>query len=328
MTPTGQAPTRELIDLSPAAREVRAAVLDGLTGARKTLPCKLLYDERGSQWFERICDLDEYYPTRTELSIMRDHVHAMAEAIGPDAAVIEYGSGSSTKSRLLLEHLHAPAAYIPIEISRQILLESCRALRRAFAPLRVVPVCADYTKALRLPDLDVEPRRRVVYFPGSTIGNFHPHEAQAFLARSGRLVGDGGGMLLGVDLIKDRPTLEAAYDDREGVTAAFNLNLLHRINRELGAAIDVDRFEHRAVFNPEYHRVEMHLVSKVAQKLEIAGATIDFDAGESIHTECSYKYTLAEFATLAAGAGWAVRQVWTDAQEKFSVQWLARKHNH
>ncbi len=314
----------QMIDLSPETAEVRAAVLEGLTAARKTLPCKLLYDERGSQLFEQICAAPEYYPTRTELAIMRDHVGAMADTVGPQAAIIEYGSGSSTKSRLLLEHLHDPAAYIPIEISREILRQSAESLRHAFPGLAVVPVCADYTKRLHLPPLDPAPRREVVYFPGSTIGNFHPHEAQAFLARSARLVGAGGGMLLGVDLIKDPATLEAAYDDAAGVTAAFNLNILHRINRELDAEIDVDSFEHRAVFSAAHHRVEMHLVSKIEQTLQVAGATMNFDAGETIHTECSYKYDLAGFAELAQRAGWAVEHVWTDPDELFSIQWLIR----
>jgi len=312
----------EIIDLSPEAAEVRAAVLDGLTAAHKTLPCKLLYDERGSQLFEQICALPEYYPTRTELAIMRQHIDTMSAAIGPTAAIVEYGSGSSTKSRLLLEHLDRPAAYIPIEISREFLRASCQTLRQTFPELIVAPVCADYTQRLRLPHLATTPRRYVIYFPGSTIGNFHPHEAQAFLARSAQLTGQGGGMVLGVDLIKDWPTLEAAYDDSAGVTAAFNLNLLHRINRELNADIPVERFEHRAVFNEAYHRVEMHLVSQSEQTLDIAGTSIHFRAGESIHTECSYKYDLAGFERLASHAGWTVQQIWTDPDEMFSVQYL------
>jgi len=295
----------------------------GLGGARKTLPCKYLYDARGSQLFERICELAEYYPTRTELAIMEAHAGEMARRLGPRCLLVEYGSGSSRKTRLLLDRLEAPAGYVPIDISRDALAASVRALAEAYPDLEVLPVCADYTEPIELPVPSRPAARRGVYFPGSTIGNFSPAEAQRFLARMARVAGRGGAILIGVDLRKDRRTLERAYDDASGVTAAFNLNLLSRLNRELGADFDPGRFAHRAVWNEAAGRVEMHLVSRTRQSVSVAGRRFAFAAGESIHTENSYKYTLEQFARLAAGAGLTVERVWTDPRERFSVQYLA-----
>jgi len=324
--PIGLAPppraARTLPGLAPAAARFRSDVLAGLSGPRKTLPCKYLYDELGSALFERICELDEYYPTRTELAILETHVGEMTERLGPRCLLVEYGSGSSRKTRLLLDRLREPAAYVPIDISREALAASAHALASAYPQLEVLPVCADYTEPLEVP----RPRRRVlrrgVFFPGSTIGNFTPPEAQRFLGRMARVAGPAGGILLGVDLHKERAVLEAAYDDAQGVTAAFNKNLLTRINHELGADFDVARFRHLARWNAGAGRIEMHLVSEAEQSVRLGECRIRFAAGETIHTENSYKYELGHFAALAAQAGLAVRRVWTDADALFSVQFL------
>lgn len=301
---------------------MRDDVLAGLAAQPKWLPCKYFYDRRGSELFERICELEEYYPTRTELGIMETSVREMAEALGPGVALVEYGSGSSTKTRILLEALDDPVAYVPVDISRDPLVDSANSLDRRHPDLEVLPVCADFTEAITLPEPRRRARRRVVYFPGSTIGNFDPVEVVAFLSRIRSLVGPGGGLLIGVDLRKDAAILEAAYDDREGVTAAFNKNLLVRLNRELGADFELDHFEHRAVVNEELGRVEMHLVSTVVQTAAVGAESFRFEAGESIHTENSHKFTLEGFAGLAEQAGLAVRRVWTDPGERFSVQYL------
>jgi dimethylhistidine N-methyltransferase len=311
-----------LHDLSPDVSQFRREVWTGLAFPQKTLPCKYFYDERGSALFESICELPEYYPTRTELSIMETHAAAMAALLGDRCLLVEYGSGSSRKTRLLLDHLRDAAGYVPIDISRAALTESARALAATYPRLEVLPVCADYTESFELPRSRVAPERRGVYFPGSTIGNFTPPQAQRFLARMARVAGDRGALLVGVDLKKDRATLERAYDDRAGVTAAFNRNLLVRINRELDGDFDLARFRHQARWNDRAGRIEMHLVSTVAQTVRVAGRPFWFDAGDSIHTENSYKYDLPNFAALAAGVGLAVREVWSDEARRFSVQCL------
>ena len=310
------------VDLHPPADDVREMVLAGLAAEPRTLPCKLLYDDRGSQLFEQICDLPEYYPTRTELAIMNRNVAAMARRIGPRAAVVEYGSGSSTKTPLLLEALHDPVAYIPIEISRAILDASAQSIAERFADVDVLPICADYTQPIDVPACSRPPARYAAYFPGSTIGNFEPAAAHRFLREIRRTVGDDGGLLIGVDLHKDTETLEAAYNDAAGVTAAFNLNLLERLNRELGGDFDVDGFEHRAVFNPDASRIEMHLVARRRQRVHVAGRSFTFAPDETIHTESSYKHHIHSFAELAERAGFGVQQVWLDDSALFSVQWL------
>ena len=312
---------------APALRDVarerfRRDVLAGLSRPRKTLLCKYLYDERGSALFERICELDEYYPTRTELAILEAHAGEMAERLGAQCLLVEYGSGSSRKTRLLLDRLRDPVAYVPIDISSDALGASARALAAAYPALEELPVCADYTEALELPRPARSAARRGVFFPGSTIGNFTPPEAQRFLGRMARVAGPRGGLLIGVDLRKDRGRLEPAYDDALGVTAAFNKNLLERINRELGADFDVDRFRHRAYWNAPAGRVEMHLVSEIEQSVGLVGSRFHFEAGEAIHTENSYKYELDQFAALASRVGLSVRRVWTDPDALFSVQFL------
>ena len=313
---------RTLQRSAAAAARFRIDVLAGLGGARKTLPCKYLYDERGSSLFERICELDEYYPTRTELAILAAHAGDMADRLGARCLLVEYGSGSGRKTRLLLDRLREPAGYVPIDISSEALAASAQAIAAAYPELEVLPVCADYTEPLELPGPGRPAARRGVFFPGSTIGNFTPLEARRFLGRMARVAGPGGGMLIGVDLRKDRAVLEPAYDDALGVTAAFNKNLLERINRELGADFELERFRHLARWNPAAGRVEMHLVSEVEQRVRVAGAEFRFAAGESIHTENSYKYALDQFAALAGQAGLAVRRVWTDRDALFSVQYL------
>jgi dimethylhistidine N-methyltransferase len=311
-----------LRDFEPEEKRIRDDVLAGLAAWPKSLPCKYFYDQRGSELFERICELDEYYPTRTEIGIMRESVAKMAEALGPHVTLVEYGSGSSTKTRILLEALDDPVAYVPVDISREPLVSSASSLDRRHADLEVLPVCADFTQAFTLPEPRRRPRRRVVYFPGSTIGNFEEADVVGFLTRIRTLVEPHGGLLIGVDLQKDAAILQAAYDDHEGVTAAFNKNLLVRINRELEGDFELERFEHRAVVNEELGRVEMHLVSTVAQTVGVCGETFAFEAGESIHSENSHKFTLEGFAELAAHAGLFVRRVWTDESDLFSVQYL------
>jgi dimethylhistidine N-methyltransferase len=309
-------------DYAPAQDDFFAEVVAGLRKRQKSIPCKFLYDEHGSELFERICELEEYYPTRTELSIMDECVEEMAAALGSGVLLVEYGSGSSRKTRLLLEALVEPVAYVPIDISREALEASARSLAKAYPKLEILPVCADYTQEFKVPDAARPASRTCVYFPGSTIGNFQPDPAVEFLRRMRTVAGVSGVALVGVDLRKAPEVLERAYDDREGVTAAFNLNLLRHINRELDADFPVEAFQHKAVYRPEPGRVEMHLVCERDLVVRIRDEEIPFREGESIHTENSYKYSLRGFAALAERAGFLVAQVWTDARSLFSVQLL------
>ncbi|MEZ4700032.1 MAG: L-histidine N(alpha)-methyltransferase [Rhodothermales bacterium] len=297
-------------------------VLEGLGRDQKTLSAKYFYDETGSQLFEAICEQEEYYPTRTEMGIMQRYIDEMVALIGPGALLVEYGSGSSLKTRILLDHLIEPAGYVPIDISHDFLQQTARELSTRYPHIRIAPVSADYTRPFQLPVFEPAPRRRIVYFPGSTIGNFEPAAAVAFLKRVARVCGPGGALLIGVDLKKPVEVLEAAYDDAGGVTAAFNKNVLERINRELDADFDIDRFAHRALYNRAKGRIEMHLVSQEAQTVTISGHRIDFERCETIHTENSYKYAPDEFARLAATAGFVQQHVWTDDAPYFSVQYL------
>lgn len=292
----------------------------GLRRTPKELPCKYFYDARGSQLFDRICELPEYYPTRTELQIMRRAAAEMAAAIGKGALLIEYGSGSSTKTRVLLSALEAPCAYVPVDISREHLLQSAAQLAAEYEGLQVLPVCADFTQNFALPQTQQPPQKRVVYFPGSTIGNFTRAKAAALLQQCAALCGPGGALLIGVDLRKSRAILERAYDDSAGVTAAFNRNILVRMNRELGADFNADQFQHRALWREKEGRVEMHLVSRRAQTVRLAGERFCFAEGETICTEHSHKYSLQEFAAIAAAAGLAPLQNWLDEKRRFSVQ--------
>ncbi len=300
----------------------RRDVLDGMRRKSREIPCKYLYDDRGSELFEEICELEEYYPTRTELGIMEERIAEMAQQLGPACLVVEYGSGSSRKTRLLLDALESPVAYVPIDISEDALRSSSASLATRYPELDILPVCADYTEHIELPEPSRDPDHRVVYFPGSTIGNFAPSDASAFLASMADVAGEDGSLLIGVDLKKDVTVLERAYDDARGVTADFNRNLLTRINRELGADFPLDNFRHEARYDPNASRVEMHLVAELPCTVTITGEPFFFEAGESIHTENSYKYDPAGFAKLAAEAGLRVRRIWTDADELFSVQYL------
>jgi dimethylhistidine N-methyltransferase len=309
-------------DTAPDVEDFRDAVLAGLSRPRKSIPCKFFYDERGSALFDEICELPEYYPTRTEIAILEDAASEIADLAGPGAALIEFGSGSSRKVRILLDALRAPAAYVPVDISREYLRRSAADLAADFPVLDVIAVCADYTRPFRLPPLPTSARRRVGFYPGSTIGNFSPDEAGAFLRTAARLLGRGAGMVIGVDLRKDRETLETAYDDRSGITAAFNLNLLARVNRELDGNFDLDRFEHEAIWDPEEGCVTMYLRSLIDQTVAVADRRFRFAAGERVHTENSYKYTLDGFRRLAARAGFRAVETWTDRDDLFSVHYL------
>jgi dimethylhistidine N-methyltransferase len=302
--------------------QFRAEVLRGLRAPAKTLPCKYFYDDAGSALFERITELDEYYLTRTELEIMCGHAPEMARLLGRRCLLIEYGSASSSKTRLLLDCLRDPAGYVPVDVSAGLLEATARRLAVAYPDLEVLPLCADFTAPLSLPPTKKAAARRVVYFPGSTIGNFGPVEAIALLQRTRALCGPGGGLLLGADLRKDRRVLEAAYNDARGVTAAFNRNLLARINRELGADFNPAQFRHHAFFNPLESRIEMHLLSESAQRIHVGGEEFLFAAGEAICTEYSYKYSVADLAGLAEAAGFVMVHTWMDERSYFCVSYF------
>jgi len=295
-------------------------VVDGLSQHPKRLPPKYFYDAAGSELFEQITLLPEYYPTRTELGILRERGSAIAAFVPNGAALVEFGAGATTKVRLLLNEC-AFAAYVPVDISGDFLKAQADALRRDFPRLAVLPVTADFTAPFALPET-IAGKPKVGFFPGSTIGNFEPHEACAFLRTARDILGQNAGMIVGVDLEKDDRVLYEAYNDKAGVTARFNLNLLNRINRELGGNFDASAFTHRAIYNRERHRIEMHLISRKAQTVRVLGRSFSFRAGETIHTENSYKYSLERFAALARGSGWTPRACWTDGAGMFSVHAL------
>lgn len=296
-------------------------VLRGLQSERKTLPPKLFYDATGAALFERICEQPEYYLTRAELEILHARAADIARRAGPRPALIEYGSGAGTKVQLLLDALEQPAAYVPIDISREQLERVARELAAMYPDIAVRPLHGDYSASLELPPLP-DGARRIGFFPGSTIGNFHPAEATAFLRRVRRTVGPAGALILGVDRRKDDAVLNAAYDDAAGVTAAFNLNVLSRINDTLAADFDLSRFAHRAFFNSTASRVEMHLVSLAEQRVTVAGSPILFEAGETIWTESSYKYDAERLDEVVEAAGFCVAERWTDSAEQFWVTFL------
>jgi dimethylhistidine N-methyltransferase len=296
-------------------------VLTGLTAQPKWMAAKHFYDAEGSRLFERIMELPEYYPTRSEMRTLRDHADAIAKLIPEGAALVEFGSGSTAKIRLMLEAAPHIKAYVPVEISAEYLEEQAAELRRDFPALKVFPVAADFTKRFELP-AKVQAMPRVGFFPGSTIGNFEPLAAVSFLRNAARILGANAAMIIGVDLVKDEKILHAAYNDAAGITAAFNLNLLARINRELGADFDIQSFSHRAHYNRERQRIEMHIVSRKKQTVTAGDNSFAFEKGETIHTESSYKYTPNGFADLARQAGWVQRSLWTDPEENFSVRAL------
>jgi len=309
------------LDLEPSADDFLADALAGLARVPKALSPKYFYDAIGSALFDAICSLPEYYPTRVETALMRRHGAEMAALLGDATALIEFGSGVSRKTRILIEAAK-PAVYVPIDISGATLRSAAETLARDYPAMDVLAVCADYSRPFALPAHPaLAGRRRVVFFPGSTIGNFTPQEATGFLRGAAALAGPGGGLLIGVDLKKDKAILDAAYDDAQGLTAAFNVNLLARMNRELGADFDVRAFRHRAAYVPGRGRIEMHLESLREQRVTLAGRTFGFRAGETIHTENSCKYTVGEFRALAAHSGFQPGQVWVDEAELFSVHY-------
>lgn len=300
--------------------EFEADVLDGLHATPKHIPAKYFYDAVGSDLFERITEVSEYYPTRCEMSILRRHSADIAKLIPPGAALVEFGSGSSKKARIVLSAAPRLAAYVPVDICGEMIEREAAELRVDFPQIKILPVTADICKPFALPAEAKGAPARIGFFPGSTIGNFEPHEAAAFLRNAASILGEGSMLIVGVDLIKPAEVLNAAYNDAEGVTAKFNLNLLARINRELGGNFRLDMFEHHAFYNREKHRIEMHLASLKRQKVRVAGDTIDFRAGETIHTENSYKYSIETLGALARGVGWVPAGAWTDSRKYFSIQ--------
>ena len=312
------AATSAILPNAPPA-DLQAELLRGLAAKQKYLPAKYLYDERGSQLFDQICELPEYYVTRTEVGILRDCADEVAELVGPECVLIELGGGASRKVRLLLDSLR-PRRYIGVDIAQDFLQQALSRLAHDYAWLNVTPVHADFTQDFHLPPMPAA--TRLVFFPGSTIGNFEPAAATQFLRRIRSQLSAGDGLLIGVDLKKDPFVLHCAYNDTAGVTADFNLNLLHRLRSELETDIDPSRFRHRAFYNAVLGRIEMHLVSDREQTVNVQGRSIHFERDESIHTESSYKYSIDEFQSLAREAGFAAVKTWTDARQLFSVHYF------
>lgn len=304
---------------TPESSDFLADVIAGLSSNPRTLPCKYFYDERGAELFQKICELPEYYITRTEIDILDRNRDDIASQLGPKVELIGLGTGAGTKTRILIEALDDPAVYIPVDISEKQLLESTPVFRKAFPKVEILPVCADYLQRVALPSPRHNAARNIVYFPGSTIGNFEPEQAAEFLRRIANVCRGGGGLLIGVDLKKDHQVLEAAYNDRAGVTAQFNLNLLERINRELGADFDLDRWHHEAIYNANAGRIEMHLISDVDQFVHLNEQRFHFPRGDKIITEFSYKYAPDEFAALAGNNGFEFVRMWTDDARLFGL---------
>jgi len=304
--------------------DILTEVLNGLSKSPKMLPSKLFYDEKGSILFDEICELDEYYPTRTEMQIMQNNIKEMGELLGEGTMLIELGSGSSQKIKLLLDHIPGLAGYVPVDISSEHLISSSKVLKDKYPHINIFPLAADYTKYFELPLIDKHYDHRAVYFPGSTIGNFTKKEAKEFINRIADIAGENGGLIIGVDLKKDKHTLEAAYNDSKGVTAAFNLNMLNHINEELNSDFDVNKFKHFAFFNEEINRIEMHLVSEDEQVVNIDQSNFSFNKNEHIITEYSYKYTLEDFENIANDR-FDVKRVWVDDHKLFSIQYLKVK---
>lgn len=312
-----------LVDLSPSTAEFRDAVWAGLSQPQKSIPAKFFYDREGSRLFEEICQTPEYYPTRTEKALLARIAPEIGALVGPRRTVVEYGSGAGEKIRTLFDNLVEPVGYVPVEISRARLIEVVNELAADYPDIQIAPVCADYTKPFSVPQMGAESPSWLGFFPGSTIGNFTLPQATQFLSTARRMLGHGSQFVIGADLRKDPAVLNAAYNDAAGVTAAFNLNLLARINRELDGDFDLEGFFHRAFYEPDQGRIEMHLVSRQAQKATVAGRVFAFSEGETIHTENSYKYDLEQFRGLACSAGWSHRRMWTDPDRLFSVHLLA-----
>ena len=311
-----------LVDLAPEIVSFRDAVLNGLAQYPKSIPPTYFYDARGSELFEQICGLPEYYPTRTEIGILTRCADEIAMRIGPGAQIVEYGSGASDKVRIILDALQDPVAYVPVDISGEYLGSVANQLASDYPGLEVTAVVADYSRPFAVPAPRRQARARASLFTGSTIGNFSPEEAMAFLRHTARRLSGGGALIIGADLLKDPNVLHAAYNDASGVTAAFNLNLLTRINRDLDGDFDVAAFDHYALYNPLEGRVEMHLVSRRSQRVTVAGKSFHFTPGESIHTENSYKFDVEGFRDMGRRAGFVPEMVWTDDERRFSVHLL------
>jgi dimethylhistidine N-methyltransferase len=307
---------------APETSDFLADIIAGLSSNPRTLPCKYFYDERGAALFQKICELPEYYITRTEIDILDRNRAEVASHLGSNVELIGLGTGAGTKTRILIEALENPAVYIPVDISEKQLRESTALFQKIFPDLEILPVCADYLQPVILPSPRRKPARNVVYFPGSTLGNFEPDEAVQFLRRVANVCRENGGLLIGADLKKDRDVLEAAYNDRAGVTAQFNLNLLERVNRELGADFDLEAWRHRAVYNSDAGRIEMYLISEIDQFVHVDDHKFHFRRGEKIVTEFSYKYAPEEFAALAGKAGFKFARMWTDDARLFGVFYL------
>ncbi len=322
MSPSAQGAA---LDIEAAKSDFLRETIAGLSRTPRTLPYKFFYDERGARLFQKICELPEYYITRTELGILRLHGADMATALGGQIELIGLGTGAGTKTQILLEELNEPAVYIPIDISREQLQKSTARFREIFPGLEILPVCADYLEHFELPLPRRPSSRSVVYFPGSTIGNFEPSAAAEFLRRLVDLCGEGGGLLIGVDLQKDRHIIEDAYNDSQGVTAEFNLNLLARANRDLGTDFDLDSWRHRAIYNSNEGRIEMYLISQINQTAHLEGRQFHFAAGEKIVTEFSYKHTPEGFTELARTAGFDFVRMWTDDARLFGVFYFSVK---
>ena len=312
----------KLVDLHPKVSDMRTDLLEGMARNPKQFSPKYFYDEQGSRLFDAICLLPEYYLTRTEIDILQTRIEEIAECVGPGARLVEYGSGSSTKTRMLLEHLREPSAYVPVDISRDHLLTTAEELARDYPGLEVLPVCADFTQDFELPGTRHQARRNVVFFPGSTIGNFSADQAHKLLVGMAHIAGPHGGVLIGIDMKKDEAVLTAAYNDSAGITGQFNLNMLARFNRELGADFDLDNYRHRAMYNRNEGRMEMYLVSLREQSVSVSGNRFDIAEGEAILTEWSHKYDQAQFSAMASAAGLEARMAWSDPDGLFSVQYL------
>jgi dimethylhistidine N-methyltransferase len=308
----------------PPDNELLQVVQRGLRAQPKRLPSWLFYDEKGSELFEQICEQPEYYLTRAEIALLREHASDIADVLGPDVRLDEYGSGHAIKTRLLLEHLQTPVSWVPIEISSEPLRISVHNVERIFPQLPIQPLSTDFTRPLRLPVPPRMPRRTVIYFPGSTIGNFEEREAAQLLRKMRSEMGDNGGILVGADLKKEKAVIEAAYNDAAGVTAAFTLNMLTRLNRELGCNFELSGFRHRAHYNAMIGRIETHILSNREQRVRVGRMQVLFREDEAMQVEYSCKYSLEDFAELAASAGLAVQHVWTDADGLFSLQHLTR----
>jgi dimethylhistidine N-methyltransferase len=319
---------RPRIQFNPDSRDAEIFAADaiaGLTKTPKSIPPKYFYDQTGSRLFEKITQQPEYYPTRCELEILREHAGDVAALIPDGAVLIEFGSGSAAKARIVLEAASEKlSAYVPVDISAEFLEQEVAQLRRAFAALMIEPLAADFMQPFDLPAVAAN-KPRVGFFPGSTIGNLEPHDAAAFLKNAGHLLGSNSLLIIGVDLVKDADVLNAAYNDKAGITEAFNFNLRERMNRELAADFKRETFEHHAFYNRERRRIEMHLASLKRQKVRVAGQVIEFRAGDTIHTENSYKYTPGSFSALARGSRWAPVEMWTDSKNLFSVYALTHK---